>query len=1477
MYLINGDKIIKKSLQIGLPILGTIAVLIISSWLLIQSPGVQTYLTQKLATYLSERYHTKITVKGVSIAFFNKIVLDEVLIEDQKRDSLLFVEQLVARIDSFSLKKRFISIDKLELNKTFVNIYSDSTGTPNYQFLTNGFKTSSKDTIKADSLGYDIILNRFEFNNARLNYAYFDSAGSHLINLDQISLGVSDIEVHGEKTTFQITGFQFSDRKEFVLDDFSARVEATADSVNLRKLHISTINSEISEADILIDKSKIGKGLDYKKLKVNLDLKKSVISLRDVGMAIPGLKGMEENIQVSGQVSGAVADLKGKNIELSLGKNTRLAFDFYLNGLPDIASTYMHIDLKQSFADLNELGRVRLPDSFPLQQIKIPPTFLQVGIIEYNGNFTGFLSDFVAYGTFRSKWGVLTTDLSFVPLKDDQLKINGRLKTVNFQLGELVQTDELDGVTFNGDIKGLLKQKTRDFSASVSGRIDSIDVNDYQYRNIQLNGDILNKRFEGSLIADDPNLKFRFDGGFDLNLPIPVFNFKMLVEKGNLKAMNLVDNFEKSDISFDLNANFTGSNIDNLAGSIHFTEGSFINENGTLAFNNIDLKTFNEDEPVLQVRSDFLDADVRGKYELHNFYNSVKQIISHFLPSSGLNFTDQKGQNNFDFQLKLKDINRFTKVLIPELMMKPAEIVGSINSERNTLIFNGSFPEIQYGSTNLQKLTVSINGEDKLNVRNKVDEVSIGGQFKIFNLSLISEGLNDIMDSKLAWNNYGALSYSGSFNTSTRFFAQKNRPHIEISVKPTRIYLADSLWQVNSSLITVDSTHININKFKFSNKSQVVTFDGSIDNSQENKLNIFFNQLDLNSLNRIVGEDLELKGELNGNLSLFDVYRQPLFLADLKIDDLELLGQLLGNASVQSRWDREAKEINAELLVQSGQKNSLQAFGIYNPGRDSLSVYTNFDHFSILILQPLMGSRFANFHGDATGKVRVYGSPGHILHDGALYAANAGLMLSELQVNYTLNDSVQFKGDQIIFPDISIYDDNGNTGVFSGSITHQTFSKMIYDLSVRSNKIMAFNTTPLINEKFYGKMFGSGIVRITGHGVTVLIDGFARTEKGTDMNISLEYEDDAEEYDFLTFVTHGYQAKNDLPFAPYSNSDLQMKFDIEITPEARAQLIYNSKIGDVIRSQGSGNMQVSIDNDNNILLFGEYTVEQGDYLFTLQNVINKRFEILQGGTIEWNGDPYDATLGLDAIYRLKASLSELFASIDGSTDYTQRIPVLCKIALSKSLNNPDIKLDIDLPTAEDRIKDEVRQYISSEEDMNKQILSLLVLGKFYTPEHLRGTYTASNTNIVGSTASELLSNQFSNWLSQISNDFDVGFNYRPGNQITNDEVELALSTQLFNDRVSINGNIGNNSSQRSNANNNGLVGDADVNVKLTNNGKLQLKAYNHANNNLIYETSPYTQGVGVTYREDFNNFNELWKKVKGIFRSKSGKSGKEVN
>jgi hypothetical protein len=217
----------------------------------------------------------------------------------------------------------------------------------------------------------------------------------------------------------------------------------------------------------------------------------------------------------------------------------------------------------------------------------------------------------------------------------------------------------------------------------------------------------------------------------------------------------------------------------------------------------------------------------------------------------------------------------------------------------------------------------------------------------------------------------------------------------------------------------------------------------------------------------------------------------------------------------------------------------------------------------------------------------------------------------------------------------------------------------------------------------------------------------------------------------------------------------------------------------------------------------------------------------------------------------------------------QRVQVECIIELSDELMNPTIGFDIRFPNIDESVRDDLSQFFSTDEDMNKQILSLIVMGKFYTPEYMRGNFEAQNSNMLGTTASELFSNQLSNWLSQISSNWDVGFNYRPGNQVTDDEIEVALSTQILNDRVTLNGNIGNNSNQYgSNNNSSQIVGDFEMSVKLVPSGKIQFKAYNRSNNNLIYETAPYTQGIGLSFKEEYNSIDELLKKVASVFKKK---------
>jgi hypothetical protein len=886
--------------------------------------------------------------------------------------------------------------------------------------------------------------------------------------------------------------------------------------------------------------------------------------------------------------------------------------------------------------------------------------------------------------------------------------------------------------------------------------------------------------------------------------------------------------------------------------------------------NSLNLSTFTDSIHHLQLKSDFLDADLKGSYSFLNLQEGVRNLISHYLPASGIEPVETSGLNNFMIELNIKDPEPITKTFIPNLSLSPAKLVASFNENQHLLNLYTEFPHIRYNNIVLKESSFSVHSNDKLELKSRVNELQFNEAQKLYNLSFLADAKNNQAQTKLVWNNYEETTYSGKIETNISFSQPEDgNSHIEMNVLPTNIYVADTLWTVHPAIITIDSSRVVVNDLKVTNKDQDFTLYGAMSEDRADRMNVRIDNFNLKNLNLIGNEDLNLQGHLSGTASVFDVYKKAYLLSDLKVAGFSYSGQNMGDVSLLSNWDPPSQSVQTELMVTDNNNQTLYGYGSFAPYQDSLDFTINLDHFSLTALDPVLKNVFDNVFGLATGEVKIYGRPEKILMRGDVYAENAGLKLGYMQTSYHFSDTIRLRGDSLQFNNITIHDFEGNSALFNGSIRHDNFSNMDYDMNCSFHKILIMNTSALDNERFYGKAYGNGFLKITGHGPDLLLDGSAKTVYGTAINISLDYEKQAQAYDFIHFVNKKREedVKPEEYQGPSSGSGVTMKFNIETTPEARFQLIYNSQIGDMIRAQGSGDLQINIDPQFNITLYGVYQVEQGDYLFTLQNVINKKFEIEQGGTINWNGNPYDADINIKAIYRLRASLNELFANNEEEI-YNQRIPVLCEINLSDNLNNPTIGFGIDFPSSEDRIKDEVQQFFSTDEDMNKQILSLLVLGQFYTPDYLRGSYEASNPNLVGTTASELFSNQLSNWLSEISNNVDVGVNYRPGNQITDDEIQLALSTQIFNDRVSINGNIGNNGTQVATANNSEIVGDFDLNVKLTNNGKLQLKAYNHSNNNIIYETSPYTQGIGVTYRENYNTFNELWEKFKRIFRRK---------
>ncbi|MBN2863216.1 MAG: translocation/assembly module TamB domain-containing protein, partial [Bacteroidales bacterium] len=471
-----------------------------------------------------------------------------------------------------------------------------------------------------------------------------------------------------------------------------------------------------------------------------------------------------------------------------------------------------------------------------------------------------------------------------------------------------------------------------------------------------------------------------------------------------------------------------------------------------------------------------------------------------------------------------------------------------------------------------------------------------------------------------------------------------------------------------------------------------------------------------------------------------------------------------------------------------------------------------------------------------------------------------------LQTRYTMNDSIRFDKNNIIFRNIRLLDEKGNSATLNGSVFHDYFKNYRADLLINTDECMVLNTKPRDNDIFYGTAYATGVTTIKSGTNSLSFDISAKTDRNTKIYIPLNSSETVSDYSFITFVSHDTISEVDnkpslISRAPDKETAMDLNFDLEITPDAEIQLIFDSKVGDIMQGRGSGRLNISLNSRDEFGISGDYIIDAGDYLFTLGNILNKPFTVENGGKITFSGNIDDAEIDIKAIYKLRASLYEILQD----ERYNERIPVECHIDLSGKLFNPVIGLDIFLPTADESTRTYLKNVITTEEERSRQFLYLLVMNSFYSDPTYRSALTsasspATGTSAMAVTTTEMVSNQLSNWLSQISNDFDIGFVYRPGyKDISSNEVQLALSTQLLNDKVIINGNFDVRGAGGTSDNTNQMSGDFDIEYKITD--RIRFKVFNRFNNPYTGKQAPYTQGFGLFYRQEFDKFSDLFRKT----------------
>jgi TamB, inner membrane protein subunit of TAM complex len=438
--------------------------------------------------------------------------------------------------------------------------------------------------------------------------------------------------------------------------------------------------------------------------------------------------------------------------------------------------------------------------------------------------------------------------------------------------------------------------------------------------------------------------------------------------------------------------------------------------------------------------------------------------------------------------------------------------------------------------------------------------------------------------------------------------------------------------------------------------------------------------------------------------------------------------------------------------------------------------------------------------------------------------------------------------------DFVLNDVNGKEAIANGTVRHDYFKRFVFDIGLRAKEFECLHTTAAQNSLYYGRAIGSGFASFKGMIQNMNINIAMTSRKGTVIAIPLGGLSEISQSGHITFLKPVSDSAKDDENIPWTNpSGVNLEMSFNITPDAELQLIFDEKIGDIISGSGNGDLRLVVTDDGTFRMYGNYVIERGSYLFTLRNVINKRFQIEKGGYISWTGDPYDADINMDATYRVYTST--LYSLINDST-FKKRLAVDCKLNLTNKLMNPTIRYTIDVPGVDGATQAQISSVLNSEAEVSKQFFGLLVLNQFIPQGNSNQSTTAFDGSL-GANAFESLSNQFNNWLSRLSTDFSVGVNYRARDAYSSEQVQLMISKSFWDDKLTVDGTFGlYNSTTTQTASN--PLGDFNVEYKVSEDGRFRVKAYNHSNENYSIEyNSPYTQGLGISYREEFDSLKEL--------------------
>lgn len=1416
--------------------------------------SVQSSLAQTLIAFVNRTYNTNIRLDRLYIKSIDEVELKGIYIIDHKSDTLLALSELTIELNKIDLSEGLFAFESIQIIEPRFNLKTHSGDTQsNLDIFLASFGESEGSDAKTILTCEQVILSKGSFflELEDEDYEDYQIDYNHL-QVREIFLDAYNLEFEDSRLVSTIKHLEFFN-PYFSLSHLQSFLQLDENRAVLKNLHLLTHNTSLN-GYFSMDYTK-GFSSFTQDVTMRLKTEKSIIGTTDIAAFTEELLGLDRKLGLDGLVEGTVDSLVFKNFGFLS------EFDLKLTG------TLMNITDPDSmeFQDLDILLS-QVPMSLPkypfhtdsliylpeiLAKIHNPALHLNV-----NGNFL----------KLQSSIKLRSDELEFDALAklqdvfDENIKLQLEAQVAKLLSEKLLGVPDLTSLVMdlNLDWQGTNLAKA---NAQGNFNVKELRYADYSYDSLFLNFRLNESVLLSDLIIADKNIQSFLQASLKMDASSMDSEGRLIVKDLRAHELNLIPDYDSLRANFVMNYLVSVKNNQLSVLELSFDTLQLTNSVRQYVDGNMQLSLLSGETDSLHFVSKALDLYLDG-----DFLNiDPKALVNEVMADMGILEKPLKGEyHNLNAKGTFGKSRNLLGIFSPELYIKEGSSFNfSMNGTERSLSFDFESSKSRYGALVLEGFKTNFSAKNEFSsLQIHSDALVLNDSNRLIQIHLDLNGRADSTSFVLNIDEALETNYSAFLSSNLNFSAQ----HLHWDIDSGMIAINDSIWSIQSvSEIRFDTSGIAIPLLNASYGNKFLNLSGKMGSRYEDILSINFQSLNLANVDDIFGlPSLNLLGKLSGGAKINAVLGDIQIDSDLAFDDLHVNDQLIGSGEFNANWDKDDQSFKMKGNFHENYRPIVWFNGKYAPLNEEKAL-----DFSLLVrdfklksLEPFLVDYISDLEGKINGDLKLSGP----LNQPVLYS-NMSFHETSFKVNYLgtkyfINkQNVKIRPDWFGFDFIQIKDSKGNTASVTATIFHDNYTQLNYDINLITERFLFLNTGPKDNDMFYGTANLSGDVNLSGFGEELIIEANVETQKDSRIFIPLEGAEEVTESTYIVFVKPDSLQKEEKYQANLDG--IQMNLNIDMTDDAEVQLIFDEVAGDIMRAKGAGALQLKINTIGEFNMFGNYQLSEGSYLFTLQSLINKKFELTKGSSITWNGDPLHANLDIKAKYNLRARLSDLLQD----ESLNSRVNTQVNLFMKEDLKSPDISFGLEFPGLDESIQSRARMAVNSEEQLNRQVFSLLLLNSFSPPE---GGLQAGGS--AGATSTELLANQLSNWMSHLSDKMQLSVS-----ELNAESFELGLYRGFFDDRVTVEGNVGVNSSEDPTAqeqNTSRLVGDVKVEYKITNDGKLRAKVFNESNDNTLVnqQNAKDTQGVGVFYREEFNSWGEFWRKV---FKSKDKKKEAE--